>query len=165
MPQADSYKGYWAPSKSSYQMPQCKTEPSLRLSDNDGQNLPIFPVVLSGCQPCTAEQEAGGGILHRHLSSLKQFEPWEGVSSDPVRAHRTLGSSTILTSIRTAQNKMGSICVWCVPCWRCQTSAEPPSTLCLVLGFIVCHMRDDNGCDLQANKNLIQGFGPRDMID
>lgn len=64
-------------------MPQCKTEPWLHLSDNDGQKLQSLQWFSADAN---CPRQSRRGIWHGHHS--KQEELWERESPDPVRASR-----------------------------------------------------------------------------
>lgn len=160
MPRADSYK---ALSKSSYQMPQRKTEPWLHLSDNDGQELLSLQ---SFSADANCPQEAGRDLTPASLKIVRavwERERFAWPCQSPWHTPQLLYTNKHLK--HSLQNKIGSICGCCVLCWRCQTSAERHSTLCLFQFYCLSYVRWWWIHDLQANKNLIRGFGPRETID
>lgn len=164
MPQADSYKRYGALSKSSYQMPQRETEPWLHLSDNGGQKLLSLRSFSAdaNCPQQSRRQERD--LTQASLQIVRAVrERFAWPCQSPRHIPQLHYTNKHLK--HSPQNKIGSICGCCVPCRRCQTSAEHHSTLCLFQFYCLSYVRWGRICDLQANKNLIRGFGPRDVID
>ena len=106
----------------------------------------------------TVHSRVGGRswIWHQHLS--KQYEP--EFSPDLVRAPDILHSSTTLTSIWSIalKTKRDPFAAGGCRAGGVRHLLGVP-THSASFAFIVCL------CDLQANENLIQGFGPGDMID
>lgn len=66
---------------------------------------------------------------------------------------------------QSSQNKVRSIFGCCVPCWRCQTSAERRRMRRFFHFYCPSYVRWRRICDLQANLNQIPRFGWRDMKD
>lgn len=141
-------------------MPQRKTEHWLHLSDNDGQKLLSLHSFSADAKLSTAEREAAGGSDTGITPSSKSCEREREIRltlSEPS-TYSTALHYTNKHLKHSPQNKTGSICGCCVPCWRCQTSAERHSTLCLSQFYCLSYVRCRRICDLQANKNLIRGI-------
>lgn len=120
---------------------------------------------LGGCQLSTAEQEAGGGDLTpaslQVVRAVRERFAWPCQSPRHTPQHHYTNKHLK----HSHQNKIGSICGCCVLCWRCQTSAERHSMLCLFQFYCLSYVSWQRICDLQANRNLIRGFGRQDMLD
>lgn len=143
----------------SYQMLQCKTEPWLHFSDNDG-HLPS----RSQWRP-TVNSRAGdwrGNLTPASLQTVRAVsESFAWPCQSPQRTPQLYYANKHLK--HSPLNKIWSICVWCMLCWRYQRSAECHSTPCFFQFYCLSYVRWQRVRDLQANKNLI--WGPRDVID
>lgn len=105
------------------------------------------------------------------LGRTPGYKSWEGEGERFTRPCQIPRRSPHLHSTNkhlkhSPQNKPGSICGCHVPSRRCRASARGPRhTRPLSVLLCVTCVRWRGIRDLQANKKLIRGFGPRQMID
>lgn len=146
-------------------MPQRNTERWLHLSDDDGQkllSLQSFSVNAKCSQQSRRQKVDLTPASLQIVGAVRERFAWPRQS--PWRAPQPY-TYTNKHLKHSPQNQIGSICGCWVPCWSCQTSAERHSTLCLFKFYCLSYVRWQWIWDLQANKKLIWGFGPRDVID